>query len=193
MQIIEALFELYPFESLYIADLDAIQGTGQHDDIVAAIQAQYPDLQILLDAGLRTADQLDRWKDLDLIMVIASECMTSMDGYLEITSAIDPDRQVLSIDVNAEGFMGPPALFHDTEHWPRRMIAMALSTVGSYAGPDIPLLTHLLSRAGHRRVMAAGGVRDIRDVDHLVQQGAAGVLVASALHDGRITASDLVR
>jgi phosphoribosylformimino-5-aminoimidazole carboxamide ribotide isomerase len=42
-------------------------------------------------------------------------------------------------------------------------------------------------------VYAAGGVRDTRDLQALRDIGAAGVLVASALHNGRIAMQDLER
>jgi phosphoribosylformimino-5-aminoimidazole carboxamide ribotide isomerase len=42
-----------------------------------------------------------------------------------------------------------------------------------------------------RRVYAAGGVRDMDDVRALRDAGASGVLVATALHEGKIKAGDL--
>jgi phosphoribosylformimino-5-aminoimidazole carboxamide ribotide isomerase len=46
-------------------------------------------------------------------------------------------------------------------------------------------------RAGARRLYAAGGVRGRHDLQVLRDAGIAGVLVASALHDGRLTSADL--
>jgi phosphoribosylformimino-5-aminoimidazole carboxamide ribotide isomerase len=42
-----------------------------------------------------------------------------------------------------------------------------------------------------RRVFAAGGVRNIDDVRALKDSGASGVLIASALHAGKIKTGDL--
>jgi phosphoribosylformimino-5-aminoimidazole carboxamide ribotide isomerase len=40
-------------------------------------------------------------------------------------------------------------------------------------------------------LVTGGGVRDIADLTRLVELGVQGVLVASALHDGRITREDV--
>ena len=44
---------------------------------------------------------------------------------------------------------------------------------------------------GARRLYAAGGVRGLADLTGLAQVGAAGALVATALHDGSLSAADI--
>jgi phosphoribosylformimino-5-aminoimidazole carboxamide ribotide isomerase len=63
--------------------------------------------------------------------------------------------------------------------------------VGGGEGPDLRRLADIIARAGRRSVYAAGGVRDRADVEALRKVGAAGVLVASALHTNAIRAGDL--
>ena len=50
ISIISALLELYPFERLYIADLDAIQGQSNHFQMIQAIKDTFPKLEIWLDS-----------------------------------------------------------------------------------------------------------------------------------------------
>ena len=57
----------------------------------------------------------------------------------------------------------------------------------SDAGPDISRLQDVMGRAGDRRVYAAGGVRGAADLMALSALRVAGALVASALHDGRLS------
>ena len=47
-------------------------------------------------------------------------------------------------------------------------------------------LAGVVAQAGDRKVFAAGGLRGAADVRALAAAGVAGVLVASALHDGRL-------
>jgi len=54
------------------------------------------------------------------------------------------------------------------------------------AGPDWRRVEETLARAGDRAVYAAGGVRSEEDVLTLKELGAAGVLVASALHEKNV-------
>ena len=187
LEIVNALLELYPFKSLYIADLDAIQGHGNHHAIIKTIGARHPKLSILLDAGLQYPQQLDGWSDLTLDMVIGSEGLQSALQYQDLADALDPAQMVLSLDFSKEGFIGAPDILSDISRWPTRIITMTLALVGSHAGPDFSRLSELIQRAGNRQVIAAGGIRDMHDLQRLSQLGVTGALIASALHDGHIT------
>ena len=52
-------------------------------------------------------------------------------------------------------------------------------------------LLEIKRRAPDVRLYAAGGLRGAFDLMRLEQEGMSGVLVASALHDGRLTGADL--
>src|SRR5204862_103111 len=97
------------------------------------------------------------------------------------------------IDFRGEGFVGPPALLQRVELWPRRLIAMTLARVGSGEGPDLDRLLSLQAVARGRKIHAAGGVRHLSDLGRLAAMGVAGVLVASALHDGSLGPAELER
>ena len=72
--------------------------------------------------------------------------------------------------------------------WPQRVIVMTLDRVGSFEGPDLATVAQVRSRAGARRmVIGAGGVRSVADLAGAARAGADAWLVASALHDGRIS------
>ena len=99
---------------------------------------------------------------------------------------------VLSLDFRGDAFVGDLEVLERAENWPERLIVMTLARVGSGLGPDLARLSQIAETAGpERRVYAAGGLRGADDLDALNDLGLAGVLVASALHDGRLTAMDL--
>ena len=191
LQLVGALLELYPFESLYIADLDAIQGLGNHHEVVAAIMEKFPKLHIVLDAGLKHPEQLNLWVGLTHDMVIGSEGIQSIEQFRTLIDAMDPSRTLLSLDFGKAGFIGVPEILNNTALWPERIIVMTLARVGSQQGPDEELMKQILHHAGDREMIAAGGVRDGHDLQRLAQLGVSGVLLASALHDGHITAQDI--
>ena len=59
--------------------------------------------------------------------------------------------------------------------------------VGMGSGPDLERLSTLRRQAPARcRLYAAGGLRDKGDLAALAEIGVSGILVASALHDGRL-------
>ena len=68
---------------------------------------------------------------------------------------------------------------------------MNLRRVGSGLGPDHELTMHLATRIPGCQVYAAGGVRSIEDLLQVQATGAAGALLASALHEGRIGRAQL--
>ncbi len=184
VDVVRGLISLHPFQTLYLADLDAIEATGDNDDALRRVKAAFPDLTLWIDNGLRTLEvartRLDaRWGDL----VLGSE---SQQG-LQMMRALAGDAHiVLSLDFRGEAFQGPPELLADPGLWPRRVIAMTLARVGSGAGPDIGRLAMLRAFAPDCMLYAAGGVRDIADIQTLAAAGIAGALVATSLHDGRL-------
>ncbi|WP_261403065.1 HisA/HisF-related TIM barrel protein [Chenggangzhangella methanolivorans] len=96
---------------------------------------------------------------------------------------------MLSLDHDASGPIGPAAVHDDPSLWPEKIIVMTLGRVDS--GPDFERLQSVVSRADGRAVYAAGGVRGIEDLRALQGIGVAGALVASALHDGRLSGREL--
>lgn len=192
--IVAALLALHPFRACYVADLDAIRGTGDHRPAVAALQARWPEVAFWVDAGLATADDCRRWLDAGLHhLVIGSESQT--DGAtLEAALALTGDDQVaLSLDMRQGMPLGPAALHEEAGRWPARVIAMTLDRVGSGEGPDLDRIATLTARRPGVRVWGAGGVRDAADLEALAAHGADAVLVASAFHDRRLDAETLTR
>jgi phosphoribosylformimino-5-aminoimidazole carboxamide ribotide isomerase len=146
-------------------------------------------LRLWVDAGFAGACSCRRFLAAGIgDLVLGSE---SQDG-LELLGAFrDEPRLVLSLDYQGPSPMGPEALFETPELWPERVIAMTLARVGTGGGPDLERLDAVRAFAPGRKVYAAGGVRGAEDLAALKAVGCAGVLVASALHDGRIGAAEL--
>ena len=188
LDVLQALLELYPFDQLYIADLNAIQKRGNHLRIITTLKNNHPQLKVWLDAGISHTDELGTWKELDLNWVIGSESLRDMADYLSLAN---DHNCVLSLDFTVQGYQGPIALLQEPAHWPDKVIAMTLSQVGSNLGPDEYRLGELIKHKNAHRIYAAGGVRDLADIQHLTKMGVSGVLIASALHTGKLTANDI--
>ncbi|MCX7627056.1 MAG: HisA/HisF-related TIM barrel protein [Methylophilaceae bacterium] len=186
-----ALFGLYPFTALYVADLDAIQGRGSHYPVLRALRRALPDVELWVDAGIATPDASQPLLELGLTCVVGSESQRTAASAFRLLRHIGQDQAVLSLDYAGNTPMGPEELFIRSNHWPQRVIAMTLKQVGSHAGPDWERLDAVLRCAEGRAVYAAGGVRDVGDLIRLKRMGASGALVASALHDGTLSQSDL--
>jgi phosphoribosylformimino-5-aminoimidazole carboxamide ribotide isomerase len=192
IDIVAALLAVFPFTTLYIADLDAIQNNGNNFNLINELQKNFPTLHLWIDAGITDASAYA-----DLLArklgrtVLGSE--TLHDACLLTTPSPTLTAPVLSLDFHGGQFRGLPALLHDASLWPQDVIAMTLARVGSDSGPDVAQLTSLLAlaRTAGKKIYAAGGVRHIADLDALQKLGVAGVLIASALHNGRLGRDEL--
>jgi phosphoribosylformimino-5-aminoimidazole carboxamide ribotide isomerase len=189
LDVLRGLLAVYAFLTLYVADLDAIQGNGDNLPTLRRIRAEFPALQMWVDNGAADPAAIEAIIDADLgAPVIGSE--SQRDNAL-IAQHRDSTRVVLSLDFRGDTFQGPQEILANPALWPSRIIVMTLARVGSGAGPDLARLAAIRSIAGGRELYAAGGVRDAADLSALKAAGAAGVLIASALHERRIVAADL--
>ncbi|MDP2248761.1 MAG: HisA/HisF-related TIM barrel protein [Nitrosomonadales bacterium] len=188
LDIVKSLLELYPFKRLYIADINAIQRRGNHTHIIQQIMDRYPSLELWLDAAINETESAASWQQQGIQCVIGSESMIGLDDYQAIQKALKNDF-ALSLDFHTQHCLGPAELFTNVALWPDRVIAMTLDLVGSASGPDTDKLYQLRSK--HPQIYAAGGVRHFDDLRALVKAGVAGVLVATLLHTGKLTASQI--
>ena len=175
-----------PGDTLYVADLDAIvEGRRVDRASLAAIRAACPGITLWVDAGFCEAEAVGRFLEAGLgrpVLGSESQADTALVRALG-------DRAVLSLDTRGDGRLGPPELHEDPSLWPRAVIVMTLARVGVGAGPDLAAIGAAAARRPDVRVYAAGGVRGADDLAALERIGAAGALVATAIHDGRLRAA----
>lgn len=164
--------------TLYVADLDAIEGKPLQAGALTAIRDGVPAAQLWVDGGFADPAAA-RSLPPGLRPVFGSESLQS------VPSAWPPDS-ILSLDFAGACFRGPAELLNRSDSWPCDIIVMTLAAVGSDAGPDMARIADIVRRAGGRRVFAAGGVRNREDLAALHEAGCHGALVASALHAGRL-------
>ena len=188
--VVRGLMTLYPFKTIYVADLDAIEGTGDNTRVVEKLRERFAHLDIWTDNGVATDDAIHAWLDEDRgTLVLGSES--------QATGAVargfkDNPRLVLSLDFRGGAFQGPTELL-DPTYWPDRVIAMTLARIGGAAGPDFERLGELRGLARRHGIYAAGGVRGREDLARLAEMGVKGALVATALHDGRLAGHEIAQ
>jgi phosphoribosylformimino-5-aminoimidazole carboxamide ribotide isomerase len=189
IDVVRGLLSVYPFPTLYVADLDAIQRNGDNVRTLRRIREEFPALQMWVDNGAADAGAIEALVGADLgAPVIGSE--SQHDGALIAQHRSSP-RVVLSLDFRGDVFQGPQGILAEPALWPQRVIVMTLARVGSGAGPDLGRLGSIRSIARGREIYAAGGVRNADDLRTLKQAGVSGALIATALHERQIDRSDL--
>lgn len=193
-QVIDAFLELYPFSTLYIADIDAITGVGSHFELIQTLATDFPQVTFWLDCGIRQMNHRALHIGQNIRPVVGSESMENLISYKAVSYACG-SRHVLSLDYHHAQSLGTTALHETAKYWPDDVICMSLNHVGSSQGVDMERLHQLQILNQQRkipsRLYAAGGVRNIDDCEILKEAEIHGVLIASALHQQQITHQDL--
>ncbi|NIR60625.1 MAG: hypothetical protein GWO02_14500, partial [Gammaproteobacteria bacterium] len=167
--VIDGLLEHHPFPVIYLADLDAIRGRGNHAIVIQELRQRHPAVEFWVDAGIRDGRDLARFRASDLgTPVIGTESLVRP----ALLDDMKPGAEaVLSLDYQGRTLLGrgpSPA------RWPRRVIVMMLDRVGSGTGPDRALLANVRRAAGRREVFAAGGAGTVGDLEALARDGMQG-------------------
>ena len=97
------------------------------------------------------------------------------------------DGRLISRDPELAGRDPPPPRRWRKRWTSRELLVIDLARVGSGSGPPLERWPSLRRPSPDVAIYAGGGVRDDADLRALESAGAAGALVATALHEGRIT------
>jgi len=197
LDVARAFREKLGLSELYIADLNAIQGRGHHRAVISRL-AEQSGMRLIVDAG--AADVAGALQVLDTgasQVIIGAETLPSWETALAICAAIDPRRLIFSLDMRSGQVLSrcpqlaaaKPAevlgLLYRA-NW-REVILLDLSRVGTGTGVDQALIAEARHMFPQLMLLAGGGVRDANELADLRTAGAAGVLVATALHQGVVT------
>jgi HisA/HisF family protein len=186
-------------DELYVADLDAISGDGEHSSSIGALARE---AHVMVDAGVSEPERARALLDLGAHrVVVGTETLTGPDALDRLLGELPEGAVVLSADLRDGRALSPnpqlaglPALDAVARlHRPglREAIVLDLARVGSGAGPDVGLIAEIHAAFPDFELLAGGGVRDVEDLRALGDAGAAGALVATALHDGVIGPREL--
>ncbi|MGK6311397.1 HisA/HisF-related TIM barrel protein [Neorhizobium sp. DT-125] len=185
----EGLRSVHPFPVFYVADLDAIENGSSAFATADPLSHLRPKPDVWLDAGFRSArDVEEALAHARTFAVLGSESQANTDVLRAFGTH---PRLILSLDFRGDTFLGPPAILSEPGFWPERVIVMTLDKVGARRGPDFDRLQAIKDVAGNRKIIAAGGVRNVDDLERLHDMGIAGALVATSLHSGELGGAEI--
>jgi phosphoribosylformimino-5-aminoimidazole carboxamide ribotide isomerase len=192
----------------YVADLDAIQGGAVQRALIRELAEFHTGFAgaLLVDAGTHLPEGA-----LEVLSCGASEVVVGLETLhafsdLEaIVSVVGPSRVVFSLDLRLGNPVLHPAMQDARGAGPEALslaeqaantgvasiLTLDLGRVGTGCGVDLGLLESLRRRLPNIRLLAGGGVLTRFDLERMRDTGCDGALVASAIHNGRLTAADL--
>jgi HisA/HisF family protein len=187
---------------IYVADLDAILNEQPQDDVTRRLVSLEAPLWV--DAGVRSVDNARRVIELGASRVIVGlETLPSFGVLSGICAAIGSDRAAFSLDLREgqpivangarlDGAQSPEEIANlAVMAGAGTLIVIDLARVGTGRGIDGNLLGRIQSIARTATLVAGGGVRNWDDLVQAARAGCSAALVASALHNGRITAAEI--
>jgi phosphoribosylformimino-5-aminoimidazole carboxamide ribotide isomerase len=181
-------------DELYVADLDAIAGDRGHDSTIAALADE---ARVMVDAGVSEPERARALLALGVHrVVVGTETLTgpeALDRLLpEAVLSVDLcEGRTLSPDPRLAGLPALDAVARLHRAGLGEVIVLDLARVGTGAGPDVGSIAELHAAFPDLELLAGGGVRDAGDLRALADAGAAGALVATALHRGIIGPHEL--
>jgi phosphoribosylformimino-5-aminoimidazole carboxamide ribotide isomerase len=201
MAIARALCRECDGKAVYVADLDALEGRGDQREVIRELREDLG-AEPWVDAGVSDPETASRLLEAGAARVIVgTETLTDIDSLRSIRKTLSSTQMLVSVDVGEVGVLSrcsalsgqPPlaAIELLANEDVTEVILLALRQVGTGAGPDLDTLRAVRDAFPELRLVVGGGVRTAEDLLALAKAGADGVLLATALHRGWITAAHI--
>jgi phosphoribosylformimino-5-aminoimidazole carboxamide ribotide isomerase len=206
--LLRAFHSMLGVHQCYVADLDAIQGGALQRTLLRQLAEFHTGFAgaLLVDAGTNhPGGALEVLSCGASEVVIGLETLEAFADLANIVQVVGPTRLVFSLDLKLGVPILHPAMHDATGAGPDAMslAAQAIATgvttlllldlgrIGTGCGVDLGLLEGLRRQFPAIRLLAGGGVLTRVDLERMRDAGCDGALIASAIHSGRVTASDL--
>lgn len=199
LDVARALRDEFGFSRLYVADLDGILHTRVNWGAISSLRTD--GFQLLVDAGCRDVETAARLSELGCDVVVGLESSPSPSQIAELGTA----ARGITFSLDLQN--GRPMLADGATGWSRdpreivrravnsgitRLIVLDLADVGMANGTrTTSLCRDILAEFPNLHLTCGGGVRSVEELREWGRFGVRQVLVASALHDGRLTGADL--
>jgi phosphoribosylformimino-5-aminoimidazole carboxamide ribotide isomerase len=201
LQVAAAIRSVFGLAAIYLADLDAILHGAPNLDILRSLTEA--GFMLTVDAGLR------RNADASAILAAGARQLVAgletLEGPQELARLVEqfgPSRVVFSLDLRDGEPLGDRSLWKEAdpvgiagqtiEAGCLRLIVLDIAHVGTDGGlRALPLCAEIRRKWPFATILTGGGIRGIDDLRRLDAATVDGVLIASALHNGSITGSDL--
>jgi len=193
-------FESLGFESLYLADLDAILGKPANFSLYQEIVVR-THLELMVDAGISDIAKVKKVLETGVKkIIIGSETLSSLDFLNKALKSSGEDKIIVSIDLKEAKVLSlsktiksmSSASFAQklSDVGIKQIILLDLSRVGTEHGTNSIVLESILEKTS-LEVFVGGGIKDIQELEELRRLGISGALIATILHNGKLKIEEL--
>jgi len=188
------------FRALHVVDLDAALGSGHNRAAIEAILNSVS-VPVQVGGGLRDDASVAAMLEAGAARVIVGTRAIEDGEWRRAIAERHPERIVVAADVRdgnivTRGWQTATSLTGDAfiEQLGSEPLAAVLVTdvsrEGQMTGIDEVLFRRLVEASAHP-LIAAGGIRDARDLEILSACGARGAVLGMALYEGRFVLEDI--
>ena len=206
--LLRAFHSVLGVHECYVADLDAIQGGALQRSLLRQLAEFHTGFAgaLLVDAGTnQSGGALEVLSCGASEVVVGLETLQAFADLAGIVQVVGPSRLVFSLDLKLGAPILHPALQDAGGAGPdpvslaeqasaagvTTLLLLDIGRIGTGCGVDLGLLETLRRRFPETRLLAGGGVLTRRDLERMRDVGCDGALIASAIHAGRVTSTDL--
>jgi phosphoribosylformimino-5-aminoimidazole carboxamide ribotide isomerase len=183
------------FDALHIIDLDAATGRGDNDEVLLRLLA-INGLEVQAGGGIRSTTRVEAVLAAGAARAVVGTKALEDPAWLAGIATAHPGRIVVAADV-----LGSEIVSLGWSHRTGRDVCEFLESIaalplggvlvtavhqeGRLAGPDIDLVARVTAATRHP-VQAAGGIRNLDDLQALEYAGAAYAVAGMALYAGEL-------
>lgn len=197
---IASAFNTLGFTYLYLADLDAILGKSINFSLYRQI-IRKTNLNLMIDAGITDMTRAQKVIETGVPkIVIGSETLDNLNFIHDVVRTFGEDKVLVSIDQKkgkllsaSETIVSMDAVFFAQKLanlGVRKIIFLDLDRVGTEYGINLPLIENLIEKTGVD-LLVGGGIRNLRELEKLRTCGVFGALIATVLHNGKVSLDKL--
>ncbi len=200
-EVLKALRDEFGFCSCYVADLDGIErGKANRCTLGEMVRTG---VKLFVDSGVRTSDDAKQLLDIGVERVIvSSESLPNLSTISDLLQACEIESIIFSIDLKHGQLITADPQFRDCSPLDlvaklidvqlRNLLVLDLAAVGTGTGiPTLDLCRQIKNCWPSTSLISGGGVHSAACLRSAQAHGIDGLLISSALHDGRLTPEEM--